>query len=40
VQVAFDDVVWLVTASPTNTVGAIANVSLPTSVQAVPSADS
>jgi len=34
------DVVWLVTASPTNTVDAIEIVSVPTTVQVLPSDDS
>src|SRR6185437_15186821 len=40
VHVALDDVVWLVTASPTYTLATIGTVSVPTSVQFVPSADS
>src|SRR5262245_13386775 len=39
-QVADAPVVWLVTARPTSTVWGIAMVSVPTSVQFTPSADS
>src|SRR5690348_1684095 len=40
VHVALADVLWLVTPRPTYTIGAIGIVSVPTSVQFVPSADS